>query len=43
MPKRFFALADDGVCPAPMALDMANDSHGQQVDDAQFRVGHPFT
>ena len=41
MPKRFFKLADDVYVPHRWHLDTPTDSHGQQVDDRQFRYGEP--
>jgi hypothetical protein len=39
--KRFFELADDVNFPHRWDLDTPTDSHGQKVDDAQFRRGAP--
>jgi hypothetical protein len=41
MPKRFFELSDDVNVPHRWDLDTPRDSHGQQVDDSQFRLGMP--
>jgi hypothetical protein len=41
MPKRFFELADDVYARHRWHLAMPRDSHGQKVDDGQFRLGVP--
>src|SRR5690349_18510223 len=41
MPKRFFELSDEVELPHRWDLDTPRDSHGQQVDDWQFRRGAP--
>ncbi|MBN1207619.1 MAG: hypothetical protein JXB05_22330 [Myxococcaceae bacterium] len=41
MPKRFFELSDDVELPHRWHLALPRDSHGQKVDDGQFRLGSP--
>jgi len=41
MPKHFFELSDDVELPHRWHLALPRDSHGQKVDDWQFRLGAP--
>jgi len=41
MAKRFFELSDDVEFPLRWHLALPRDSHGQKVDDWQFRLGSP--
>ncbi|WP_093525628.1 imm11 family protein [Stigmatella erecta] len=41
MSQRFFELADDVNVPHRWHLDMPTNSHSEQVDDGQFRIGAP--
>jgi hypothetical protein len=41
MPQRFFELSDDVELPLRWHLALPRDSHGQKLDDWQFRLGAP--